>query len=174
LALNPFETAAILIVLATILGYINYRFVGLPHTIGLTVIGALASLAVVLADMVLPVPLDEAERSLLASIDFSDPLLNGLLSVLLFAGALHVNLTSLLERKWTVLLLASIRQNDVMKKLAGWAAILAVPTAVFGLYGMNFQDMPEVQSPYGYPAVLGVVALLCGYLYYRFRRAGWF
>jgi magnesium transporter len=80
-------------------------------------------------------------------------------------------LTSTME---TNLLLASIRQNDVMKKLAGWAAILAVPTAVFGLYGMNFQDMPEVQSPYGYPAVLGVVALLCGYLYYRFRRAGWF
>jgi magnesium transporter len=80
-------------------------------------------------------------------------------------------LTSTME---TNLLLASVRQNDVMKKLAGWAAILAVPTAVFGLYGMNFEEMPEVRSPYGYPAVLAVVAMLCGYLYYRFRRAGWF
>lgn len=80
-------------------------------------------------------------------------------------------LTSTME---TNLLLASVRQNDVMKKLAGWAAILAVPTAVFGLYGMNFQDMPEVRSPYGYPAVLAAVAALCGYLYYRFKRAGWF
>ncbi len=74
----------------------------------------------------------------------------------------------------THLLLASVRQNDVMKKLAGWAAILAVPTAVFGLYGMNFQQMPEVQSPYGYPAVLVAVSCICSYLYYRFRRAGWF
>jgi magnesium transporter len=80
-------------------------------------------------------------------------------------------LTSTME---TNLLLASVRQNDVMKKLAGWAAILAVPTAVFGLYGMNFEAMPEVRSPYGYPAVLAVVAALCAYLYYRFRRAGWF
>lgn len=80
-------------------------------------------------------------------------------------------LTSTME---TNLLLASVRQNDVMKKLAGWAAILAVPTAVFGLYGMNFSDMPETSSPYGYPAVLMVVAVLCAYLYYRFRRAGWF
>jgi magnesium transporter len=80
-------------------------------------------------------------------------------------------LTSTME---TNLLLASVRQNDVMKKLAGWAAILAVPTAVFGLYGMNFQEMPELHSPYGYPAVMAAVACLCGYLYYRFRRAGWF
>jgi magnesium transporter len=74
----------------------------------------------------------------------------------------------------TNLLLASVRQNDVMRKLAGWAAILAVPTAVFGLYGMNFQDMPELSSPIGYPAVLVVVAAVCAYLYYRFRRSGWF
>jgi magnesium transporter len=80
-------------------------------------------------------------------------------------------LTSTME---TNLLLASVRQNDVMKKLAGWAAILAVPTAVFGLYGMNFQGMPELHSPYGYPAVMAAVGCLCGYLYYRFRRAGWF
>ena len=80
-------------------------------------------------------------------------------------------LTSTME---TNLLLASVRQNDVMKKLAGWAAILAVPTAVFGLYGMNFEAMPELRSPYGYPAVMAAVAALCGYLYYRFRRAGWF
>lgn len=105
---NPFETAAILVVLATVLGYLNHRFIGLPHTIGLTVIGAFASLAVVAIDAVLPVRLDDAERSLLQSIDFSDTLLNGMLSFLLFAGALHVELSSLLERKWTVSLLATV------------------------------------------------------------------
>ncbi len=80
-------------------------------------------------------------------------------------------LTSAME---TNLLLASVQQNDVMKKLAGWAAILAMPTAVFGLYGMNFQDMPELRLPYGYPAVMLAVVGLCTYLYYRFKRAGWF
>jgi magnesium transporter len=80
-------------------------------------------------------------------------------------------LTSTME---TSLLLASVRQNDVMKKLAGWAAILAVPTAVFGWYGMNFSNMPELGNPYGYPGVIALVIVLCGYLYYRFKRAGWF
>ncbi len=104
---SPFETAAILIVMATLLGYLNYRYIGLPHTIGLTVMGALASLVVVAADTVLPLPLEPAERSLLTSIDFSDTLMNGLLSFLLFAGALHVDLNHLLQRKWTVGLLAT-------------------------------------------------------------------
>ena len=105
---TPFETAAILIVLATLLGYVNYRFVGLQHTIGLTVMGAIASLAVVAADAALPLPIEAAEESLLESIDFSDTLLNGMLSFLLFAGALHVDLGNLLQRKWTVSLLATV------------------------------------------------------------------
>jgi magnesium transporter len=79
-------------------------------------------------------------------------------------------LTSTME---TNLLLTSMRQNDVTKRLAGWAAILAVPTATFGIYGMNFEHMPELDSPYGYPTILAATAALCGYLYYRFKRAGW-
>ncbi len=68
---SPFDAAAILIVLATILGYLNYRFIGLPHSIGLTVMGALASLAVVMLDRVLPGSRStRPSRSLLASIDF--------------------------------------------------------------------------------------------------------
>ena len=73
----------------------------------------------------------------------------------------------------TNLLLASIEQSDVTKKLAGWGAILAVPTAVAGIYGMNFKFMPELDLPFAYPAiVLGILAA-CGYLYFRFKRAGW-
>jgi CPA1 family monovalent cation:H+ antiporter len=108
LTFSPFETAAILIVLATLLGYLNHRFIGLPHTIGLTVMGALASLAVVAVDTISPLPIEATERSLLRSIDFSDTLMNGMLSFLLFAGALHVDLGNLLERKWTVGLLATL------------------------------------------------------------------
>jgi magnesium transporter len=71
------------------------------------------------------------------------------------------------------LLLASIQQNDVTKKLAAWAAILAVPTAIAGIYGMNFDYMPELKHPLGYPAVVAVIVGLCAWLYLRFRRAGW-
>jgi CPA1 family monovalent cation:H+ antiporter len=105
---TPFETAAILIVLATLLGYLNYRFIGLPHTIGLTVMGAIASLVLVGVGAVLPLPLEATEKSLVNSIDFSDTLMNGLLSFLLFAGALHIDLNYLLQRKWTVGLLATV------------------------------------------------------------------
>jgi len=73
----------------------------------------------------------------------------------------------------TYLLLASNRQNDVTRQLAGWAAILAVPTAVAGIYGMNFTHMPELELTWGYPAVLLVIASACTLLYLRFRRMGW-
>jgi CPA1 family monovalent cation:H+ antiporter len=108
LTFSPFEAAAVLIVLATLLGYLNYRFIGLPHTIGLTVMGAIASLALVTIDGITPLSLTAAETSLLRSIDFSDTLLNGMLSFLLFAGALHVDLGRLLRRKWVVGLLATL------------------------------------------------------------------
>ena len=71
------------------------------------------------------------------------------------------------------LLLASVDQSEVTKKLASWAAILAVPTAVAGIYGMNFQFMPELHSPYGYPAVMAVILGVCGFLYWRFKRTRW-
>jgi len=71
------------------------------------------------------------------------------------------------------MLMASARQNDVMKKLAAWAAILAVPTAIAGIYGMNFKVMPELEWSFGYPAVLLAIAVICGALYARFRKVGW-
>ncbi len=74
----------------------------------------------------------------------------------------------------TNLLIASIQQNDVTKRLAGWGAILAVPTAIAGIYGINFEFMPELKSPFGYPVVVLGILSICGYLYFRFKRAGWF
>ena len=61
----------------------------------------------------------------------------------------------------------------VAKKLASWAAILAVPTAVAGIYGMNFEYMPELKSHYGYYAVVGTMLAICGVLYWRFRENNW-
>jgi len=71
------------------------------------------------------------------------------------------------------LALVSVRQNDAVKRLAGWGAMLAVPTVIFSLYGMNFRHMPELQWAGGYPAVLGVTALVCVLLYRSLRRGGW-
>ncbi|HYG89094.1 MAG TPA: magnesium/cobalt transporter CorA [Azospirillum sp.] len=71
------------------------------------------------------------------------------------------------------MMLASARQNDVTRKLAAWAAILAVPTAVAGIYGMNFEHMPELKWAYGYYGVLAAVAALCVFLYVRFKQTGW-
>ena len=65
------------------------------------------------------------------------------------------------------------QQNEITRRLAAWAAILAVPTAVAGIYGMNFEHMPELKWEYGYYAVLGGIASVCGFLYLRFRHYGW-
>jgi magnesium transporter len=79
-------------------------------------------------------------------------------------------LTSALEAN---LLLSSVRQNEVMKKLGAWGAILAVPTAIAGIYGMNFQNMPELHWRFGYPIIIFVIIGICGLLYSRFKRSGW-
>lgn len=70
-------------------------------------------------------------------------------------------------------LLEQQRQGDITRKLAAWAAILAVPTAIAGIYGMNFENMPELKTEYGYFVVLGVIACLCTFLYYCFKRSHW-
>jgi magnesium transporter len=73
----------------------------------------------------------------------------------------------------TAHLLEQHRQGTMTRQLASWAAILAVPTAIAGIYGMNFDIMPELRWRYGYFAVLGGIFLICGGLWLRFRRIGW-
>jgi magnesium transporter len=73
----------------------------------------------------------------------------------------------------TSLMTGQAQQTEITRKLASWAAILAVPTAVAGLYGMNFDVMPELHWKYGYAFVLVVILTVCGWLYWRFRRNGW-
>lgn len=68
---------------------------------------------------------------------------------------------------------AQMQQTNIERRLAAWAAILAVPTAIAGIYGMNFEHMPELKWGYGYFLVLGAIALICATLYWRFKRHGW-
>ncbi len=71
------------------------------------------------------------------------------------------------------LAMVTVGQNEIVKRLAGWGAILAIPTMVFSLYGMNFRRMPELDWPYSYPAVLGALAFACTVLYLRLKKSGW-
>jgi len=71
------------------------------------------------------------------------------------------------------LMLGQADQTTTTRRLAAWAAILAVPTAIAGIYGMNFDHMPELKWQYGYFVVLGLIAAICGGLYAQFRRLRW-
>jgi magnesium transporter len=71
------------------------------------------------------------------------------------------------------LALASVSQNEDTKRLAAWAAILAVPTMIAGLYGMNFDNIPELHWRLGYPLATGLMLLVCTLLYRGFKRSGW-
>ena len=80
----------------------------------------------------------------------------------LLTGALDANLAQV-----------QVQQNEDMRRISAWVAIAAVPTMVAGIYGMNFETMPELEWRFGYPTVLGIVLAICLFLYWRFKRAGW-
>jgi magnesium transporter len=80
----------------------------------------------------------------------------------LLTGVLQANLSQL-----------TLRDNQDVRRISAWVAIIAVPTMVFGLYGMNFAYMPELQWRIGYPLVIVVVLVICAELYRRFKRSGW-
>lgn len=69
--------------------------------------------------------------------------------------------------------MVTIEESEVTKRLAAWAGIFAVATAFVGVWGMNFDVMPELRMKYGYPAALTAITLVCGILYRRFKKAGW-
>ncbi|MEE2968598.1 MAG: sodium:proton antiporter [Pseudomonadota bacterium] len=104
-----FNLAAIVITLAAVFGYINHRWLGLPHTIGVVLIALLASIGVIVIDALAPgLGFREAARGVLDDIDFHDTLMKGVLSFLLFAGALHIDLEKLASRKWAIGTLATV------------------------------------------------------------------
>ncbi|MET0412718.1 MAG: magnesium/cobalt transporter CorA [Polyangiaceae bacterium] len=69
--------------------------------------------------------------------------------------------------------MVTIEESEVTKRLAAWAAIIAVIPAMAGIWGMNFKFMPDLDWIYGYPAALGLMAVACGFLYHRFKVARW-
>ncbi len=103
------DIIATLFALSALFGYLNYRFLRLPHTIGLVVIALASSLSLIVIDRFVPgFEVDDTVRNILSEIDFRAALMDGMLSVLLFAGAVHIDLSELAARKWTIGILATI------------------------------------------------------------------
>ena len=106
--MHVFDVAAILIGLSAVFGYLNHRYLRLPHTIGLVLIALTASLAVIGIDYAVPaLPIGEVVIDAFRQVDFQEALMQGMLSFLLFAGALHVDFSEMLSRKWAITVMAT-------------------------------------------------------------------
>lgn len=139
-----FEIAAILITLAAIFSWINHRYLLLPSTVGLALMGAVASIAMLALDWATPAfPIADTVRAFLASIDFEKTLLQGMLSFLLFAGALHVNLSDLGRQRWPVFVLSTL------------GVLFSTAIVGAGLYGLSRLFGAEI--PFSWCLVFGAL-----------------
>jgi CPA1 family monovalent cation:H+ antiporter len=126
---NPFQIIALVLTLAALASYANDRFIGLPPSIGLMLLALAGSLLLILGNQ-LGLHLEQPARRLVQQIDFSQTLLNGMLSFLLFAGSLHVDLKSLRQEVWIVAALATI---GVVLSTAAVALLMALTFRWLGL-----------------------------------------
>jgi CPA1 family monovalent cation:H+ antiporter len=155
--MSLYDNAAILVALVASLGYLNHRVMKLPTTIGLVVIALVSSLVVLGLDMVSPSwHLREMAARYVAEIDFNRTLMYGMLSFLLFAGALHTNLDTLLERRYTVVLLATAGVL-LSTLLVGTAAWLVLPLLGLQLPYLVCLVFGALISPTDPIAVLGML-----------------
>ncbi|MFL6755345.1 MAG: magnesium and cobalt transport protein CorA [Sphingomicrobium sp.] len=99
-------------------------------------------------------------RDVLDHLVHIDAMSNGLIDVIKTA----LEASNLLEQQ---------RQSDITRQLAAWGGIIAVPSAIAGIYGMNFTNLPATHTSWGYWPILGLMAVICGLLYWRFRKLGW-
>jgi len=106
---SVFNLVALLVTLAALFGYVNHRWLRLPHTIGLVVIAVAVSMVIMILDAVFPaLGVEGVVHRVLTNIDFEETLMKGFLSFLLFSGALHVDLDALIRRRWVIATLATV------------------------------------------------------------------
>ena len=107
--LSPFELISLLLVLTAAFGWVNARLIGLPDTVGLLAMGLAASVLLLVADLLFPdAPLYENLSGIIRQVDFQHTVLEGMLAFLLFAGAMHVNISALRDRAWVVGCMATL------------------------------------------------------------------
>ena len=151
-----FEIAAILIVLTALFSYVNYRTIGLPTTIGVMVISMLVSLGIVAMGMFGLGAVQRQSAEILGGIDFNKALLHGMLSFLLFAGALHIKLEELSGQKWVVALLATVGVMASTFLVGGfsWLLLKALGIPIPFLHCLLFGALISPTDPV---AVLGIL-----------------
>ncbi|GMM93148.1 sodium:proton antiporter [Qipengyuania sp. MTN3-11] len=156
-ALSPFDMAAMLVVASALLGWFNHHYLKLPHVIGLTVMGALAALGLMVANALIPgVTLDDTVARLLEQMNFTETLLQGMLSFLLFAGALHVDLDRLKASWLPVLLLSTIGVivSTLLVGFATWGLGLVLGLSIAPIWYFVFGALIAPTDPV---SVLGVL-----------------
>ncbi|GAA5060178.1 sodium:proton antiporter [Erythrobacter westpacificensis] len=155
--LSPFDLAAMLVVASALLGWFNHHFIKLPHVVGLTVMGAIAAIGLLAANAFLPgVTLDDTVARLLAEMNFTDTLLQGMLSFLLFAGALHVDLDRL-KADWVPVLLLStvgVILSTVIVGMLAWGLGMLMGLPLAPIWYFVFGALIAPTDPV---AVLGVL-----------------
>ena len=156
--MSLFEIVSLLLCLAAIFSYINYKYIKLPTTIGIMLLSLVFSLALLLFGE-FGLTLDDHATTLVKSIDFNEALLHGMLSFLLFAGALHVNINDLREQKWVIGILATVGVisstiiiGTVMYYILQW---LNIPVAY--MYCLVFGSLISPTDPI---AVMGILKIV--------------
>lgn len=156
MTLGMFDIAVVCLVLTAVLAYVNHRFVGLPTTIGVMAIALLLSLGLIALDRLGFGAWRDYEATLLSSIDFSELLMQGMLSLLLFAGALHIDLSQLRDHRWPVGLLAVLGTavSTVIVGVAVWWLLPVVGLELPLAYCLVFGALISPTDPI---AVIGIL-----------------
>ena len=152
-----FDIAAILLCLSAVIGYVNHRYLHLPHTIGIMVIAMASSLMIVVVDLLLPSLLVGPRVSeVLGQVDFHQALMHGMLSFLLFAGALHVDFSDLASRKWAISLMATVGVllSTVIVGTAMWSVLRLFGISIPFVWTLVFGALISPTDPI---AVLGIL-----------------
>lgn len=160
--LSFFDIAALVLVLSAVFGWVNRRFLGLPHQIGLLILGLAMSLALVVADDVLPQSnFRDAFTAAIAQINFYDAMMNGMLAFLLFAGALHVDIGKLRSEALPVALLATVGVviSTVIVGVATWGAALLLGIDLPLVWALVFGALISPTDPVAVLSILKTVRL---------------
>ena len=142
------EVSGVLVTLAAVLSFINHKVLRLPTTIGLMLLALLLSAGLTLSARLYP-QFDDFARQVVASIDFNDTLMHGLLGFLLFAGALHVQLAHLRKQTWLILSLATVGVvlTTVLVGFGTWALMQALGQDLSLMYSMLFRRADRADRP---------------------------
>ncbi len=154
--MSVFTTAAVLVTLAALFSYINYRFLKIPTTIGIMLISLVMSLGLIVLHMLGWSSLEEQAERMVRGIDFHEALMEGMLSFLLFAGALHINLNDLKEQKWVILSLATfgVLVSTLLIGAMSWLILNQLGIALPFIYCLVFGALISPTDPI---AVMGIL-----------------